>query len=102
MTTRNGPLRVGIGGPVGSGKTALMEQLCRRLRDTHEIAAIMLEPVAGNMGCVPPKPGYLAALREITKRDGALLIFDEVITGFRLGLGGAGRLGLPGCPRRAS
>ncbi|RYC33706.1 urease accessory protein UreG [Lichenibacterium minor] len=40
MTSRHGPLRVGIGGPVGSGKTALMEQLCRRLRDTHEIAAI--------------------------------------------------------------
>ena len=40
MTTRHGPLRVGIGGPVGSGKTALMEQLCRRLRDAHEIAAI--------------------------------------------------------------
>ena len=55
----------------------------------HEIAAIILEPVAGNMGCVAPEPGYLEALREITKRAGALLIFDEVMTGFRVAHGGA-------------
>lgn len=54
-----------------------------------EIAAVVIEPVAANMGVVPPKPGYLEFLREITKDNGALLIFDEVITGFRLGLGGA-------------
>jgi glutamate-1-semialdehyde 2,1-aminomutase len=54
-----------------------------------EIAALIVEPVAGNMGCVPPRPGYLEALREITERDGALLIFDEVMTGFRVALGGA-------------
>jgi glutamate-1-semialdehyde 2,1-aminomutase len=54
-----------------------------------EIAALIIEPVAGNMGCVPPQPGYLEALREITERDGALLIFDEVMTGFRVALGGA-------------
>ncbi|SIS63988.1 glutamate-1-semialdehyde 2,1-aminomutase [Alicyclobacillus vulcanalis] len=54
-----------------------------------EIAAVILEPVAGNMGCVLPRPGYLEAVREITRRHGALLIFDEVITGFRVGLGGA-------------
>jgi len=54
----------------------------------NEIAAVILEPVAGNMGCVPPEPGYLAALREITTRKGALLIFDEVMTGFRVALGG--------------
>jgi glutamate-1-semialdehyde 2,1-aminomutase len=54
-----------------------------------EIAAIIVEPVVGNMGCVPPAPGFLEALREITTRHGALLIFDEVMTGFRVALGGA-------------
>jgi glutamate-1-semialdehyde 2,1-aminomutase len=54
-----------------------------------QIACVIVEPVVGNMGCVPPKPGYLEALREITARDGALLIFDEVMTGFRVALGGA-------------
>ena len=54
-----------------------------------QIAAVILEPVAGNMGVVPPKEGFLQALSEICKQNGALLIFDEVITGFRLGLGGA-------------
>ena len=55
----------------------------------HEIAAVIVEPVVGNMGCVPPQPGYLEALRAITERHGALLIFDEVMTGFRVALGGA-------------
>src|ERR1700719_505054 len=55
----------------------------------HQIACIMVEPVVGNMGCVPPAPLYLDALREITLRDGSLLIFDEVMTGFRLAFGGA-------------
>ena len=56
----------------------------------HEsIAAVIVEPVAANMGVVPPMPGFLAFLREITKKYGALLIFDEVITGFRLAPGGA-------------
>jgi glutamate-1-semialdehyde 2,1-aminomutase len=53
------------------------------------IAAVIVEPVAGNMGCVPPLPGYLEALREVTARHGALLIFDEVMTGFRVAFGGA-------------
>jgi glutamate-1-semialdehyde 2,1-aminomutase len=53
------------------------------------IAAVIVEPVAGNMGCVPPLPGYLEALRDITARFGALLVFDEVMTGFRLAFGGA-------------
>jgi len=57
-----------------------------------EIAAVIVEPVAGNMGCVPPAPGFLQALRELTARHGALLIFDEVMTGFRLSLGGAQQL----------
>ncbi len=56
------------------------------------IAAVIVEPVAGNMGCVLPAPGFLEALREITRRHGALLIFDEVMTGFRLALGGAQQL----------
>jgi glutamate-1-semialdehyde 2,1-aminomutase len=53
------------------------------------IAAVIVEPVAGNMGTVPPAEGYLKGLRELCDRFGALLIFDEVITGFRLGLAGA-------------
>jgi len=54
-----------------------------------KIACVIVEPVVGNMGCVPPSPGYLQALREITERYGALLIFDEVMTGFRVAPGGA-------------
>lgn len=54
-----------------------------------EIAAVILEPVIGNAGVVLPKDGYLQAIRKITKEDGIVLIFDEVITGFRLALGGA-------------
>ena len=54
-----------------------------------EIAAIIVEPVAANMGVVLPEPGFLEFLRKITEDYGALLIFDEVITGFRLGIGGA-------------
>jgi len=55
------------------------------------IAAVIVEPVAGNMGCVPPLPGYLEALRAISARHGALLVFDEVMTGFRVAFGGAQR-----------
>jgi glutamate-1-semialdehyde 2,1-aminomutase len=54
-----------------------------------KIAAVIVEPVVGNMGCVPPLPGFLEALRSLTAKHGALLIFDEVMTGFRLALGGA-------------
>jgi glutamate-1-semialdehyde 2,1-aminomutase len=54
-----------------------------------EVAAVLVEPVAGNMGTVPPQPGFLQGLRELADRHGALLIFDEVITGFRLRYGGA-------------
>lgn len=54
-----------------------------------EIAAVIVEPVAGNMGCVPPKPGFLEMLREECTRHGIVLIFDEVMTGFRLAKGGA-------------
>ena len=54
-----------------------------------EVAAIIIEPVAGNMGCIPPEPGFLEGLRTLCDQYGALLIFDEVMTGFRLGMGGA-------------
>ena len=63
----------------------------RRVFDARgdSIAAIIVEAVAGNMGVVPPRPGFLQGLREVTARHGALLIFDEVITGFRVGWSGA-------------
>lgn len=54
-----------------------------------EIACVIVEPVAGNMGCVPPAPGFLLSMRELCTRHGAILIFDEVMTGFRVALGGA-------------
>ncbi len=57
-----------------------------------EIAAIIVEPIAGNMGVVPPKPGFLAGLRHICDREKIVLIFDEVMTGFRVALGGAQEL----------
>ncbi|GHH47475.1 MULTISPECIES: glutamate-1-semialdehyde 2,1-aminomutase [Gammaproteobacteria] len=54
-----------------------------------EIAAVIIEPVVGNANCIPPRPGYLQHLRELCTQHGALLIFDEVMTGFRVALGGA-------------
>ena len=57
-----------------------------------EIAAVIIEPVAGNMGCIPPEPGFLEGLRYICDQNDALLIFDEVMTGFRLAAGGAQQL----------
>ena len=64
-----------------------LEQAFRKFK--HQIACVIVEPVVGNMGCVPPAPQYLDALREITLRDQTLLIFDEVMTGFRVAFGGA-------------
>jgi glutamate-1-semialdehyde 2,1-aminomutase len=61
-------------------------------REGEEFAAVILEPVGGNMGCVPPVEGYLEGLRELTERYGIVLIFDEVMTGFRLARGGAQEL----------
>lgn len=64
-------------------------------REGERIAAVITEPVMCNTGCILPKPGYLEAMRELTARRGIVLLFDEVITGFRLGLGGAqARLGV--------
>ncbi len=67
-----------------------VEQAFRTHAD--RIASVIVEPVVGNMGCVPPARGFLQALREITARYGALLIFDEVMTGFRVAFGGAQQL----------
>jgi len=70
--------------------TGAIEQAFEKFK--HQIACVIVEPVVGNMGCVPPARGYLEALRAITARDKALLIFDEVMTGFRLAYGGAQEL----------
>ena len=66
----------------------------RRLLETHrgEVAAIILEPIMGNMGLIPPAPGFLEELRRVTEEEGVLLIFDEVISGFRAARGGAQEL----------
>jgi glutamate-1-semialdehyde 2,1-aminomutase len=84
------------GVPAGIAATTLVlpwndEAACRALFAARgaEIAALICEPVVGNMGCVPPAPGFLELLREITRASGALLVFDEVMTGFRLAYGGA-------------
>src|SRR5688500_4295896 len=55
----------------------------------REIACLIVEPIAGNMNCVPPVPGFLEALRSVCDQSGTVLIFDEVMTGFRVALGGA-------------
>lgn len=68
---------------------AALEAVFQKHRD---IAAVIIEPVAGNMGCVVPMPGFLESVRETTAKYGALLIFDEVMTGFRLARGGAQEL----------
>jgi glutamate-1-semialdehyde 2,1-aminomutase len=68
---------------------AALEQVFAEHKD---IAAVIVEPVVGNMGCVPPQPGYLEAVRKLTKTNGTLLIFDEVMTGFRVARGGAQEL----------
>jgi glutamate-1-semialdehyde 2,1-aminomutase len=70
--------------------TDALEQAFNKFK--HQIACVIVEPVVGNMGCVPPARGYLEALRAITQRDKAVLIFDEVMTGFRLAFGGAQEL----------
>jgi glutamate-1-semialdehyde 2,1-aminomutase len=84
------------GVPAGFSETTIAlpfnsaEAVAEAFRQHGErIASVIVEPVVGNMGCVPPLPGYLEALREITARHGALLILDEVMTGFRVAYGGA-------------
>jgi glutamate-1-semialdehyde 2,1-aminomutase len=70
--------------------TDALEQAFKKFK--QQIACVIVEPAVGNMGCVPPARGYLEALRAVTSNDGALLIFDEVMTGFRLAFGGAHEL----------
>ena len=92
----SGLLTGGISSSAGISPAAAAEMLVPAFNDLEavkaiveqegrELAAIIVEPVAGNMGLVPPAPGFLEGLREVTRKCGALLIFDEVITGFRLG-----------------
>jgi glutamate-1-semialdehyde 2,1-aminomutase len=99
----SGVATLGIPGSPGVPKGTVADTLVAAFNDVRvveqiaedqgpELAAIIVEPVAGNMGCVAPRDGYLEALREVTRRVGALLIFDEVITGFRLAAGGAQQL----------
>lgn len=94
LLTENVPDSAGV--PSAFAETTLIARYndlesVRGLFDRYgkEIAALIVEPVAANMGVVPPEPGFLEGLREITQKNGTVLIFDEVITGFRLGYGGA-------------
>ncbi len=86
--------------PVGTGQLSAASTIVARWNDPEsvqaafvhypgEISAIICEPLLCNSGCIAPQPGFLDFLREITRQNGALLIFDEVITGFRLGISGA-------------
>ncbi|HVJ79447.1 MAG TPA: glutamate-1-semialdehyde 2,1-aminomutase [Planctomycetia bacterium] len=96
-TTLGTPSSLGV--PVGATQDTLvlpfndLDQVAGAFAQRGDsIAAVLLEPVVGNMGLVPPAPGFLAGLREITAMHGSLLIFDEVMTGFRLAWGGAQEL----------
>ena len=97
LLTNSIPNSAGV--PKGYTDTTLLakyndEESVQQLFDNcgDEIACVIVEPCAANMGVVPPKEGFLKFLREITEKHGSLLIFDEVITGFRLSLGGAQKL----------
>jgi glutamate-1-semialdehyde 2,1-aminomutase len=84
------------GVPAGFARETLISKyndlkLLEKIFDRHRknIAAVIIEPICGNMGVIEPEPGFLSAVREITQKSDSLLIFDEVITGFRVALGGA-------------
>src|SRR5919197_1567971 len=96
----SGPLTLGAPDSPGVPATAAARTLSVPYNDAAAVAAafaahpgafaaVIVEPVAGNMGVIPPAPGFLQRLRDLTREHGALLIFDEVITGFRVALGGA-------------
>ncbi len=92
--THGVPSSPGVPKGCTSDTIALEFNDAQQLADTFgsrgdEIAAVILEPVVGNMGCVPPKPGFLEVAHELCTKHGALLIFDEVMTGFRVAYGGA-------------
>ncbi len=99
----SGVATLGIPGSAGVPEEFVQFTLALPYNDTNaveeafkkykgQIACVIVEPVVGNMGCVPPQKGYLDALRYVTSRDNALLIFDEVMTGFRVAYGGAQEL----------
>jgi glutamate-1-semialdehyde 2,1-aminomutase len=99
----SGVATLGIPGSAGVPEEFIQFTLALPFNDTdalehafkkfkHEIACVIVEPVVGNMGCVPASGGYLADLRLITQREKSVLIFDEVMTGFRLAFGGAQEL----------
>lgn len=106
VTAGSGAATLGLPDSPGVTRGAARDTAIARYNDLDDVdrcfadagggvAAVFVEPVAGNMGCVPPEPGFLAGLRERCDRHGALLVLDEVITGFRLGpAGAAGRYGI--------
>jgi glutamate-1-semialdehyde 2,1-aminomutase len=96
----SGPMTLGVPDAAGVPRAYAEQTVSARFNDAAsveeafrtfpgQIAALIVEPIPGNMGVVEPDAGFLRALREITEREGALLIFDEVISGFRVGFGGA-------------
>ncbi len=102
LLVKAGSSALTLGVPSSPGVPAALAELTltldynniEQLRETfgkigHEIAGVIVEPVAGNMNCIPPLPGFLETLRELCTQHGVLLIFDEVMTGFRVALGGA-------------
>jgi glutamate-1-semialdehyde 2,1-aminomutase len=92
--TFNAPDSAGVPKEVTALTLSVPYNDLKAVRDamTDDVAAIIVEPVAGNMGCVPPQPGFLKGLREICDEKGSLLILDEVMTGFRVAYGGAQQL----------
>jgi len=99
----SGVMTLGIPGSPGVPESVVQDTIQARFNDIdqfreivetqgNDIACVIVEPIAGNMGVVPPKPGFLEGLRELTARHGIVLVFDEVITGFRVAYGGAQEL----------
>jgi len=92
----SGVATLGLPASAGVAKSAVADTLVVPYNQVpqlgSDVAAVIVEPIAANMGLVPPVPGFLAGLREACTRAGALLVFDEVITGFRVGPGGASAL----------
>ena len=89
LATQGIPASPGVPAAAAAATVIVPWNAPERLPDTDDLAAILLEPVPANMGVVPPSPGFLAMLRRLADDSGALLIFDEVISGFRVARGGA-------------